>query len=84
MSFTTEGEWVEDNSDYVVVRDWCVACEPDGVPEPWTPKPCGIHWPKHDGDADTQVRSGEFLSGSAEAGGAENRAFCELLRRNTR
>lgn len=80
MSFTDQGEWVDDGSEYVHVREWCRECEPDGIPEPWTPHLCGLHWPDHSGDADIHVRADTFLSGTAEAGGLENRTFCELFR----
>ena len=80
MSFNAQGDWIDDGAEYVQVRDWCIACEPDGVPEPWTPKPCGLHWPEFTGDADAHVRSDAFMSGSAEAGGIENRTFCALFR----
>lgn len=84
MSFNAQGEYVDDNSDYGLVREWCPTCEPEGIPEPWTPKYCGLHWVKFDGAADACVREDGFLSGTAEAGGVENRAFCDLVRSSAR
>jgi hypothetical protein len=80
MSFNAQGEWIDDGSGYVSVAEWCPRCAPDGIPEPWTMRLCNLHTPRLEGSADLCVRSDTFLSGTAEAGGPENRAFCDFLR----
>lgn len=80
MSWNAQGDWIDDGSTFVYVREWCITCDPEGVPEPWMPKTCNRHLPPESGSADSQVRADAFLSGSAEAGGVENRTFCELFR----
>jgi hypothetical protein len=81
VSFNAQGEWLDDGAEYVHVIEWCPMCQPDGVPEPWTPKYCGLHYVRFEGDCDAGVNEGAFLSGSAEAGGMENSTFCDLLHR---
>jgi len=80
VSYNAQGDWIDDGAEYVFVREWCQVCEPEGVPEPWTPHLCALHWPSIAGQADIEVRADSFLSGSAEAGGRENAAFCDLIR----
>lgn len=80
MSYAANGDWIDDNSTFVSVHAWCHVCDPDGVPEPWTPHLCNNHLPSSEGLHDRLVSSAEvFLSGSAEAGGDANRQMCDLL-----
>ena len=79
MSYSDTGEWVDDTSPETV-HEWCPTCSPDHAPEPWIMKYCGIHLQSHDGAADVSLGAPFYLSGNAEAGGDENRAFCDLIR----
>ncbi len=66
-----------------VSRPYCPDCEPDANPETeildvrW----CETHMPSRDGLDDETVTAAAYLSGSAEAGGDDNRRWCELLHR---
>jgi hypothetical protein len=77
-----KGEWVETNADQIDVHSWCPECAPDGVPEPWTLAPCALHLPSVDGSADIRARGVDgayWSSGSSEAGGESNAAWCKVL-----
>ena len=70
--------WFEEGAVYV--RDWCPECTPDGVPEPWSLRRCPDHGGDHPkGDLDSTFTESFWLSGAAEAGGADNSAFCKLI-----
>lgn len=61
----------------------CRDCEPDTDPIKelvifW---PCETHWVDPVGSEDATVFHGESPSGSAEAGGESNRAWCEFFHR---
>ena len=65
-------------------REFCPGCEPETDPikefviERW----CFRHQEAQQGTADEQVQSsGALLSGSSEAGGEDNRKWCEFLHR---
>jgi hypothetical protein len=78
------GEWVETADDVLIIRDWCPTCDPHGVPDPYTLKPCGLHTPSVDGDADEQARGGGdsfWLSGSTDVDGRVNSKWCRLFHR---
>ncbi len=80
------GEWYDDGATFVHVRDWCPACDPDGVPDPWTLKPCGLHTPTVDGSADETAKgiSGSFwMSGSADVEAVSNSAWCRMIHRQS-
>ncbi len=79
MSYTETGDWVDDGSAYVHVAEWCPGC-PDAPPEPWVMRYCGAHEPGAAGTADHVLGDHIYLSGTAEAGGEENRAFNGLIR----
>ena len=75
-------------SDYlpdseVVARAYCPGCDPDADPsrEPLDIRWCEPHAPSQKGQADDSVRASAYLSGSAEAGGDDNRKICDLLHR---
>jgi hypothetical protein len=66
-------------------RDWCPGCEPDVDPsrDIVEIRHCALHpAPSRDGldDAGALVSS-DSLSSAGEAGGAGNRALCDLLHR---
>ena len=65
----------------IVARFYCPGCEPTADPasEILDVRWCESHVPTRDGSADDAVTSAAYLSGSAEAGGDENRRWCELV-----
>lgn len=67
----------------VVMRGFCPACEPGTDPErePVSVQWCQNHSPARDGADDERVDSSSMPSGSAEAGGDENRVICDFLHR---
>jgi hypothetical protein len=77
------GEWYEDGSTTLDVKDWCPTCDPDGIPEPYTLKPCGLHTPSVEGSADSKAGTGFWMSGSVDADGLANAKWCRLLHRGT-
>ena len=62
-------------------RAYCPGCEPDADPSQdildvrW----CESHFPARAGADDEVVTASAHLSGSAEAGGNDNRRWCDLL-----
>jgi len=64
-----------------VARACCPGCEPDADPSQeildvsW----CESHSPARDGADDEVVTLSAYLSGSAEAGGDDNRRWCDIL-----
>ncbi len=74
-------EYLRDNA--AVVRSYCPACEPEADPSReildvhW----CVAHAPAWSGTDDDMVTVGSLPSGSAEAGGEDNRRWCEILHR---
>jgi hypothetical protein len=75
-------------SDYLpdsptVARPYCPACEPDADPcvEILDVRWCTAHAPAWSGLDDDAVTAEAYLSGSAEAGGADNRRWCEFFHR---
>lgn len=72
----------------VMSENWCPVCEPDRDPsvEILQVLYCSKHpnpgTPGQDGgEADSQVASGTYLSGSATAGGFDNRQASEVIHR---
>jgi len=66
-----------------VARSYCPVCEPDADP---TREILDVHWcvahaPVWSGADDGAVTVGAIPSGSAEAGGEDNRRWCEILHR---
>ena len=66
-----------------VARAYCPGCEPDADPsrEILDVRWCESHCPARDGADDAMVSAAAYLSGSAEAGGDDNRRWCEALHR---
>lgn len=66
-----------------VARVYCPGCEPEADPtsEILDLRWCEPHSPLRDGVDDTVVTAAAYLSGSAEAGGDDNRAWCALFHR---
>jgi hypothetical protein len=62
-------------------RPYCPGCEPDADPslEILDVRWCESHCPPRDGADDETVTAAAYLSGSAEAGGDDNRRWCEIL-----
>jgi len=81
------GEWVDAYDLPSEVKDWCPQCDPDGIPDPWMLRLCGLHIPPLRGPEDERVNTqdGTYWSrGSAESGGESNAAFCEFIHRKDR
>lgn len=68
----------------VVGRVWCPVCEPlaDPTVEILDTRYCDNHLPNRIGTEDVLVRGEGGMSGSAEAGGEANRAWCRFIHRN--
>jgi hypothetical protein len=66
-----------------VGRDYCPSCEPNADParEILDVRWCESHTPNRDGVDDEAVTAAAYLSGTAEAGGDDNRRLCELIHR---
>lgn len=66
----------------MVGRHVCPGCEPDldVMAEVVDLRYCHHHEPVRAGDADTEVTQG-WISGTQDAGGEDNRAWCDLLHR---
>ena len=66
-----------------VPRAYCPGCEPhaDVLREMLDVQWCAAHVPDRDGTDDLRVNAEAILSGTAEAGGGDNRAWCELIHR---
>jgi hypothetical protein len=64
-----------------VARAYCPGCEPNADPslEILDVRWCESHAPARDGADDEVVSAAAYLSGSAEAGGDDNRRWCEVL-----
>ena len=75
-------DFIEPRSS-VVVRPYCPGCEPETDPmrelleQRWGP----THAPAWDGADDLLVAAAARPGGSAEAGGEDNRRWCELIHR---
>ena len=75
------GDFVPDTLS--IARVYCPGCEPGADPEAeildvrW----CERHGPKDGGADDARVESDAVPLGVAEAGGASNKAWCDLLHR---
>ena len=66
-----------------LARTYCPGCEPEVDPtsEILDVRWCESHSPLSDGFDDAVVSATAYLSGSAEAGGEDNRRWCEILHR---
>lgn len=64
-----------------VARAYCPACEPDAddFQEILEVQWCSVHMPMREGVDDARVMSDAMLTGSAEAGGDENRRWCDVI-----
>ena len=64
-----------------VARAYCPGCEPDADPsdEILDVRWCESHSPARDGADDEVVIASAYISGSAEAGGDDNRRWCDIL-----
>lgn len=67
----------------VVARLYCPMCEPDrdNLAEVLDIMWCTEHQPSRDGALDRVVTPSQYISGSGEAGGEDNRRFCDWLHR---
>ena len=64
-----------------IARAFCPACEPDAdtLLEILEVQWCNVHMPMREGVDDARVMSDAMLTGSAEAGGDENRRWCDII-----
>lgn len=76
--------WPQDSP--VVARLYCPTCEPetDPINEIVDVMWCGNHHPDRSGDVDHVVSAHNYLSGGTEAGGEDNRLWCDFLHRKNR
>jgi len=67
-----------------VSRAYCPTCEPNADPslEILDVRWCSTHTPASGGLDDQSVTADAYLSGGVEAGGDDNRRWCELLHRS--
>jgi hypothetical protein len=77
----TVTEFIPDSPS--VARAYCPGCEPDADPslEILDLRWCQTHLPSSQGEDDGTVRVENFLSGTVEAGGDDNRRWCEFFHR---
>lgn len=70
------------DTDYVA-RNYCPGCQPDKDPtqELLNVTWCSTHAPGLEGSEDKRATTSGYLSGSAEAGGPENAAWCARIHR---
>ena len=75
-------------SDYLpdtpyLARAYCPGCEPDTDPTQGVleVRYCEPHLPSRDGTSDRLVSAASYLGGGSEAGGDDNRAWCNILHR---
>ena len=66
-----------------VARMYCPGCEPevDPISEIVDVRWCESHAPPSAGFDDAAVGAADHFSGTAEAGGEDNRLWCEILHR---
>lgn len=64
-----------------IARAYCPTCEPDAdaLLEILEVQWCNVHTPMREGVDDARVLSDAMLTGSAEAGGDENRRWCDVI-----
>ena len=64
-----------------IARAYCPACEPDAdtLLEILAVQWCNVHMTMREGLDDARVMSDAMLTGSAEAGGDENRRWCDII-----
>lgn len=64
-----------------IARAYCPDCEPDAdtLLEILEVQWCNVHMPLREGVDDARVMSDAMLTGSAEAGGDENRRWCDVI-----
>lgn len=74
-------DWVPDTP--YQARSYCPLCEPEADPikEILEVRWCELHTPSRSGSADDYIRSNAYLSGSAEAEGADNKRWCDAIHR---
>ncbi len=64
-----------------IARAYCPGCEPGADPsvEILDVRWCETHSPTQNGSEDEVVTASAYLSGSSEAGGDDNRRWCDVL-----
>ena len=69
-----------------LARMYCPGCEPSADPafEILDVRWCASHAPQGRGVDDDVVVASAWISGSSEAGGEDNRRWCELFHRTAR
>ncbi|HEV8473977.1 MAG TPA: hypothetical protein VGR82_14460 [Methylomirabilota bacterium] len=68
-----------------VARTYCPGCEPNADPslEILDARWCDPHSPLRQGFDDALVTADAYLSGSADAGGEDNRRWCAFIHRRS-
>lgn len=69
-------DYLADTPQVLVIL--CPTCSPDVDPRTYDARRCTDHAPGTAGSEDERVACG-YVNGSAEAGGEDNRRWCELL-----
>ena len=72
-------DWLPDSP--IVSRNYCPECEPgaDPIQEILEVRYCGTHEPSRGGIDDSGIICESYMSGSGEAGGDDNRRWCDIL-----
>ena len=65
----------------VVIQDKCPTCWPDEDVRRYVPRYCEEHMPAREGEDDRLVDTTMYLSGNADVGGDNNRAWCAFVHR---
>jgi hypothetical protein len=71
-------DWIPD-SEVVILPD-CPGCQPERDPREYVVRHCVIHDPSTRGSEDERVMQ-TYVNGTSEAGGDDNRRFCDWLHR---
>jgi hypothetical protein len=66
-----------------LARTYCPDCEPEADPsvEILETRYCSTHGTTIGGSEDEHVNSSTYMSGSSEAGGLDNKIWCDLVHR---
>lgn len=71
--------WVDETG--IVIPMLCPVCHPEAEPRDYQVTFCAEHYPQTPGECDRLVETIGYISGSAEAEGANNKVFCDFIHR---
>lgn len=72
-------DWLPDSP--VVLPNVCPTCMPNLDPREYQTRWCNDHEPTREGRDDERVDTSGYVSSGIEAGGEDNRRWCELIHR---